>query len=120
MSDPVNSKNAKRQRNRQNKANQKGGKGGEGDEVAGAMEVVAESSPAVKDAKEPEVATTAPKAAAPATKEGAASKPTHATKAGIEAKDLTSKDYYFDSYSHFGIHEEMLKDQVRPGLHTPY
>merc|ERR1719169_276580 len=28
-------------------------------------------------------------------------------------KDLTSKDYYFDSYSHFGIHEEMLKDEVR-------
>jgi len=27
--------------------------------------------------------------------------------------DLTSKDYYFDSYSHFGIHEEMLKDEVR-------
>ena len=37
--------------------------------------------------------------------------------------DLTSKDYYFDSYAHFGIHEvsydlvywwkEMLKDQVR-------
>lgn len=27
--------------------------------------------------------------------------------------DLTSKDYYFDSYSHHGIHEEMLKDQVR-------
>jgi len=26
---------------------------------------------------------------------------------------LTSKDYYFDSYAHFGIHEEMLKDQVR-------
>jgi protein arginine N-methyltransferase 1 len=25
----------------------------------------------------------------------------------------TSKDYYFDSYSHFGIHEEMLKDRVR-------
>lgn len=23
------------------------------------------------------------------------------------------KDYYFDSYSHFGIHEEMLKDRVR-------
>jgi protein arginine N-methyltransferase 1 len=31
----------------------------------------------------------------------------------VDAKDLTSKDYYFDSYSHFGIHEEMLKDQVR-------
>lgn len=27
--------------------------------------------------------------------------------------DLTSKDYYFDSYAHFGIHEEMLKDDVR-------
>ena len=27
--------------------------------------------------------------------------------------ELTSKDYYFDSYSHFGIHETMLKDQVR-------
>ncbi|GMH03382.1 hypothetical protein Nepgr_005221 [Nepenthes gracilis] len=29
---------------------------------------------------------------------------------GIEK---TSADYYFDSYSHFGIHEEMLKDVVR-------
>ncbi|GFH21669.1 protein arginine N-methyltransferase 1, partial [Haematococcus lacustris] len=27
--------------------------------------------------------------------------------------DKTSADYYFDSYSHFGIHEEMLKDHVR-------
>jgi protein arginine N-methyltransferase 1 len=27
--------------------------------------------------------------------------------------DATSKDYYFDSYSHYGIHEEMLKDRVR-------
>jgi protein arginine N-methyltransferase 1 len=26
---------------------------------------------------------------------------------------LTSRDYYFDSYAHFGIHEEMLKDEVR-------
>ena len=25
---------------------------------------------------------------------------------------MTSKDYYFDSYAHFGIHEEMLKDEV--------
>uniref|UniRef100_A0A7S0UR93 Methyltransferase domain-containing protein n=1 Tax=Polytomella parva TaxID=51329 RepID=A0A7S0UR93_9CHLO len=25
----------------------------------------------------------------------------------------TSADYYFDSYAHFGIHEEMLKDTVR-------
>lgn len=27
--------------------------------------------------------------------------------------NITSADYYFDSYSHFGIHEEMLKDEVR-------
>ena len=33
--------------------------------------------------------------------------------AATVAKDMTSKDYYFDSYSHFGIHEEMLKDEVR-------
>jgi len=31
----------------------------------------------------------------------------------VEAGDMTSKDYYFDSYAHFGIHEEMLKDEVR-------
>eukprot|EP00061_Rhincodon_typus_P005905 g25983.t1 len=30
-----------------------------------------------------------------------------------DAEDMTSKDYYFDSYAHFGIHEEMLKDEVR-------
>jgi protein arginine N-methyltransferase 1 len=28
-------------------------------------------------------------------------------------EDMTSRDYYFDSYAHFGIHEEMLKDEVR-------
>lgn len=28
-------------------------------------------------------------------------------------QDMTSKDYYFDSYSHYAIHEEMLKDEVR-------
>lgn len=31
----------------------------------------------------------------------------------LEGDDKTSADYYFDSYSHFGIHEEMLKDVVR-------
>ncbi|XP_074280702.1 putative protein arginine N-methyltransferase 1.2 [Silene latifolia] len=31
----------------------------------------------------------------------------------IPKDDRTSADYYFDSYSHFGIHEEMLKDVVR-------
>merc|ERR1719506_3697488 len=29
------------------------------------------------------------------------------------AGELTSADYYADSYAHFGIHEEMLKDEVR-------
>lgn len=31
----------------------------------------------------------------------------------VVAGEFTSKDYYFDSYAHFGIHEEMLKDEVR-------
>ncbi|XP_050886173.1 probable protein arginine N-methyltransferase 1 [Lathyrus oleraceus] len=30
-----------------------------------------------------------------------------------DSNDKTSANYYFDSYSHFGIHEEMLKDTVR-------
>jgi len=40
--------------------------------------------------------------------------------------DLTAKDYYFDSYAHFAIHEEMLKDEVRTCtyrdsmLHNPH
>ncbi|CAH3137005.1 unnamed protein product [Porites lobata] len=29
------------------------------------------------------------------------------------ASEMTSADYYFDSYAHFGIHEEMIKDEVR-------
>jgi protein arginine N-methyltransferase 1 len=33
--------------------------------------------------------------------------------AAVEHDDRTSKDYYFDSYAHHAIHEEMLKDQVR-------
>lgn len=28
-------------------------------------------------------------------------------------EDMTSKDYYFDSYGHYAIHEEMLKDEIR-------
>jgi len=32
---------------------------------------------------------------------------------GADGSDLNSGDYYFDSYAHFGIHEEMLKDEVR-------
>ncbi|KAF8329308.1 protein arginine N-methyltransferase [Amanita rubescens] len=33
----------------------------------------------------------------------------------IDARDMTSRDYYADSYAHFAIHEEMLKDTVRTG-----
>lgn len=33
--------------------------------------------------------------------------------ANANADEMTSRDYYFDSYAHFGIHEEMLKDEVR-------
>ncbi|XP_022909143.1 protein arginine N-methyltransferase 1 isoform X2 [Onthophagus taurus] len=35
------------------------------------------------------------------------------TKETVSADEMTSRDYYFDSYAHFGIHEEMLKDEVR-------
>lgn len=31
--------------------------------------------------------------------------------------DLSSADYYFNSYAHFGIHEEMLKDTIRTGAY---
>ncbi|XP_036068454.1 protein arginine N-methyltransferase 8-B isoform X1 [Oryzias melastigma] len=31
----------------------------------------------------------------------------------LTPEEMTSQDYYFDSYAHFGIHEEMLKDEVR-------
>ncbi|KAH9929499.1 S-adenosyl-L-methionine-dependent methyltransferase [Epithele typhae] len=33
----------------------------------------------------------------------------------VSPDNMTSKDYYADSYAHFGIHEEMLKDTVRTG-----
>jgi len=34
-------------------------------------------------------------------------------KEDVNVEEMTSRDYYFDSYAHFGIHEEMLKDEVR-------
>ncbi|GAB5370857.1 hypothetical protein AAMO2058_001529200 [Amorphochlora amoebiformis] len=34
-------------------------------------------------------------------------------KSGASSAKGGKPDYYFDSYSHFGIHEEMLKDEVR-------
>jgi len=33
------------------------------------------------------------------------------------SENMTSRDYYADSYAHFGIHEEMLKDHVRTGTY---
>lgn len=47
---------------------------------------------------------------------GAAAVPAPSKLNGTEnltVDEMTSKDYYFDSYAHFGIHEEMLKDEVR-------
>lgn len=43
------------------------------------------------------------------TKENNTTKP----KEDVNVEEMTSRDYYFDSYAHFGIHEEMLKDEVR-------
>lgn len=44
----------------------------------------------------------------------AASKPeASANKEGPTPEEATAKDYYFDSYAHYGIHEEMLKDEQR-------
>lgn len=36
-----------------------------------------------------------------------------AAKSSNDFENMTSQDYYFDSYAHFGIHEEMIKDSVR-------
>ncbi|KAG8960315.1 hypothetical protein FRC03_006769 [Tulasnella sp. 419] len=35
----------------------------------------------------------------------------------VAPENMTSRDYYADSYAHFGIHEEMLKDTVRTGAY---
>ncbi|KAI8924255.1 S-adenosyl-L-methionine-dependent methyltransferase [Entophlyctis helioformis] len=62
----------------------------------------APKSPAKTDAVMAEASAPAPAAPAAAAAALDAAKP-----------NMTSKDYYFDSYAHFGIHEEMLKDEVR-------
>ncbi|CAG8630508.1 14001_t:CDS:2 [Ambispora leptoticha] len=41
------------------------------------------------------------------------SEPSASNQNDHKENEMTSKDYYFDSYAHFGIHEEMLKDEVR-------
>lgn len=43
----------------------------------------------------------------------AGTKPEAHGKEGPESFSMTSADYYENSYGHFGIHEEMLKDEVR-------
>lgn len=40
-------------------------------------------------------------------------KPNEEKMSTTHPEEMTSRDYYFDSYAHFGIHEEMLKDEVR-------
>lgn len=58
--------------------------------------------------------TAATSTAAVAPSSSAAAAAAETTKSNSNDSDeRTSKDYYFDSYSHHGIHEEMLKDEVR-------
>jgi protein arginine N-methyltransferase 1 len=38
---------------------------------------------------------------------------TSTTVVSTEVLAKTSSDYYFDSYSHYGLHEDLLKDSVR-------
>ena len=47
------------------------------------------------------------------TETGADVSPDITKKEQLPIEEMTSKDYYFDSYAHYGIHEEMLKDEVR-------
>lgn len=98
------------------KANAKGGAKGK------KKETVAAAAPAEVPTPTPDVATatttdSTPASSLPASTEPAvvvhASTSTEPAKETVDAKELTSKDYYFDSYGHFGIHEEMLKDEVR-------
>jgi protein arginine N-methyltransferase 1 len=100
----------------------KGGKGKKKDsekEETSSPVVQSEPTPATSTT-DSTTSTTTPSASTPSTTDGPAVVVHAATatvpppaKEAVDAKELTSKDYYFDSYSHFGIHEEMLKDQVR-------
>jgi protein arginine N-methyltransferase 1 len=100
----------------------KGGKGKKKDsekEETSSPVVQSEPTPATSTT-DSTTSTTTPSASTPSTTDGpavvvhaATATVTPPAKEAVDAKELTSKDYYFDSYSHFGIHEEMLKDQVR-------
>jgi type I protein arginine methyltransferase len=80
-------------------------------EASGAAKKKAPSSPkpAPPSSSATTTTTTTPQ------EQGEASKPTTTTTNGEDddGNDRTSKDYYFDSYAHHAIHEEMLKDSVR-------
>ncbi|XP_065941149.1 protein arginine N-methyltransferase 1 isoform X2 [Magallana gigas] len=56
---------------------------------------------------------TADKTSVTTTSESECSTKPKETPGSVPVEEMTSKDYYFDSYGHFGIHEEMLKDEVR-------
>ena len=38
----------------------------------------------------------------------------------LTAAEMTSKDYYFDSYAHFGIHEVSTVNVLKPLLFYSY
>ena len=83
---------------------------------AAAMDVAAASASTPAD--DPVMAAKAAAAAAAAgdttpKTEGASAAAASKKVEDLSAEEMTSKDYYFDSYAHFGIHEEMLKDEVR-------
>ncbi|KAI9220655.1 S-adenosyl-L-methionine-dependent methyltransferase [Blastocladiella britannica] len=77
------------------------------------------SSPAKKSPAAAAPAAAPVAAAAPAVAEAAAAPaPTADGTSTVvvdeeKLKEMSAADYYFDSYAHFGIHEEMLKDEVR-------
>lgn len=50
---------------------------------------------------------------APDTRELKPQRSADSLKEELQEDNRTSKDYYFDSYAHHAIHEEMLKDDVR-------
>ena len=37
---------------------------------------------------------------------------TNFSRRSVRPEDATAKDYYFDSYAHHVIHQEMIKDKV--------
>eukprot|EP00850_Spirogloea_muscicola_P023753 SM000386S14570 [mRNA] locus=s386:19264:22400:+ [translate_table: standard] len=106
----------------QSSAGNGGGGGGGGGGGDSGKEASAESSQLGRmDVERGEAAEAALRQAPAAASGGQLTTPTTAAAAANGDSGLTSSDYYFDSYAHFGIHElllhvvlqEMLKDSVR-------